>query len=62
VDREELAPGPLGRGQHARALGHGRRERLPADDVRAGRFPTAAHTYAIAPEVLETVRDRLSNR
>ena len=30
-----------------------------ADDVRAGRFPTVAHTYAIAPEVLETVRARL---
>ena len=32
-----------------------------ADDVRAGRFPTAAHTYAIAPEVLATVREKLEN-
>jgi 3-methyl-2-oxobutanoate hydroxymethyltransferase len=31
-----------------------------ADDVRAGRFPTAAHTYAIAPEVLEIVKGRLN--
>jgi 3-methyl-2-oxobutanoate hydroxymethyltransferase len=30
-----------------------------ADDVRGGRFPTAAHTYAIAPEALELVRQRL---
>jgi 3-methyl-2-oxobutanoate hydroxymethyltransferase len=30
-----------------------------ADDVRAGRFPTAAHTYAIAPEELAIVKERL---
>lgn len=30
-----------------------------ADDVRTGRFPTAAHTYAIAPDVLAEVRERL---
>jgi len=31
------------------------------DDVRAGRFPTAAHTYAIAPEALEVVKKRLGS-
>ncbi|MEO7181389.1 MAG: 3-methyl-2-oxobutanoate hydroxymethyltransferase [Gemmatimonadaceae bacterium] len=30
-----------------------------ADDVRAGRFPSAAHTYGIAPEELAIVRERL---
>jgi 3-methyl-2-oxobutanoate hydroxymethyltransferase len=30
-----------------------------ADDVRAGRFPTTAHTYAIAPEALAVVREKL---
>jgi 3-methyl-2-oxobutanoate hydroxymethyltransferase len=30
-----------------------------AEDVRAGRYPTAAHTYAIAPEVLAEVKERL---
>lgn len=30
-----------------------------AEDVRAGHFPTAAHTYAIAPEVLAGVREHL---
>ena len=29
------------------------------EDVRAGRFPTAAHTYAIAPEELAIVSERL---
>jgi 3-methyl-2-oxobutanoate hydroxymethyltransferase len=29
------------------------------EDVRAGRFPSAAHTYAIAPEELAIVSDRL---
>jgi 3-methyl-2-oxobutanoate hydroxymethyltransferase len=32
-----------------------------ADDVRAGRFPTETHTYAIAPEALALVRERLAN-
>ncbi|HEV7992107.1 MAG TPA: 3-methyl-2-oxobutanoate hydroxymethyltransferase [Gemmatimonadaceae bacterium] len=32
-----------------------------ADDVRAGRYPTAAHTYAIAPEALALVKSRLSS-
>jgi 3-methyl-2-oxobutanoate hydroxymethyltransferase len=31
-----------------------------SDDVRAGRFPTAAHTYAIAPEELAVVRERIA--
>ena len=30
-----------------------------SDDVRAGRFPSAAHTYAIAPEELAIVSERL---
>jgi 3-methyl-2-oxobutanoate hydroxymethyltransferase len=30
-----------------------------ADDVRAGRFPREEHTYAIAPEVLAEVNQRL---
>jgi hypothetical protein len=30
-----------------------------ADDVRSGRFPTEAQTYAIAPEVLGVVKRRL---
>jgi len=30
-----------------------------AEDVRAGRFPTVAHTYAIAPEALAEVKTRL---
>lgn len=30
-----------------------------AEDVRARRFPTEAHTYAIAPETLAAVRERL---
>jgi 3-methyl-2-oxobutanoate hydroxymethyltransferase len=30
-----------------------------SDDVRAGRYPREEHTYAIAPEALAVVRDRL---
>ena len=30
-----------------------------ADDVRAGRYPREEHTYAIAPETLAVVRERL---
>jgi len=32
-----------------------------ADDVRAGRFPTAVHTYAITPEAMAMIRQRLPN-
>jgi 3-methyl-2-oxobutanoate hydroxymethyltransferase len=32
-----------------------------AEDVRSGRYPTAAHTYAIAPEALAEIRARLEN-
>jgi ketopantoate hydroxymethyltransferase len=30
-----------------------------ADDVRAGRYPREEHTYAIAPEALAEVNQRL---
>jgi 3-methyl-2-oxobutanoate hydroxymethyltransferase len=30
-----------------------------ADDVRAGRYPTESHTYAIAPEALAAISERL---
>jgi ketopantoate hydroxymethyltransferase len=30
-----------------------------ADDVRAGRYPTESHTYAIAPETLAAISERL---
>ncbi len=30
-----------------------------ADDVRAGRYPTELHTYAIAPETLAAISERL---
>jgi 3-methyl-2-oxobutanoate hydroxymethyltransferase len=30
-----------------------------ADDVRAGRYPAESHTYAIAPETLAAIRERL---
>jgi 3-methyl-2-oxobutanoate hydroxymethyltransferase len=30
-----------------------------ADDVRAGRYPEASHTYAIAPETLAAISERL---
>ena len=30
-----------------------------ADDVRAGRFPAESHTYAIAPETLAAISERL---
>jgi ketopantoate hydroxymethyltransferase len=30
-----------------------------ADDVRAGRYPEDSHTYAIAPETLAAISERL---